>query len=255
MEQDLMENKIENLGINDYFKFEYENQDVKNKPEFKKWYKNAKEKIHKENLKRSKEFLQKEYDPNDDYRILTIGFCKKCMSYIICSITDYSFCYVKCNICQQTFCIGCFQELSQDNYFLINDSTCLKGYLKAFYLRIIYRRSSYERTNACYFIMHIIICLFITPLYIGFLSNLVGLIIHPKKIRKVNYSKRPMLYKLVYSIFRGFLMFPYIISFFPFSVILLLPGIFSYRYYLYIYNAYLTALFAGPYSLENVGDN
>ena len=30
---------------------------------------------------------------------------------------------------------------------------------------------------------------------------------------------------------------------------------FSYRYYLYIFNMYATDLFAGPYSLKNVGDN
>jgi len=48
MELDLIEHKNENLGINDYFKLEYQNQDVKNKPEFKKWYKNSKEKIYKE---------------------------------------------------------------------------------------------------------------------------------------------------------------------------------------------------------------
>ena len=50
-------------------------------------------------------------------------------------------------------------------------------------------------------------------------------------------------------------MFPYIILFFPFMALLLLPGIFSYRYYLYLYNAYVTALISGPYSLKNVGDN
>ena len=37
MEQDLNEYKNENLGINDYFKLEFRNQDVKNNPEFKKW--------------------------------------------------------------------------------------------------------------------------------------------------------------------------------------------------------------------------
>ena len=62
-------------------------------------------------------------------------------------------------------------------------------------------------------------------------------------------------YQIIYSILRGLLMFPYIILFFPFMIILLLPGIFSYKYYLYIFIMYVTALFSGPYSLNNVGDN
>ena len=36
-------------------------------------------------------------------------------------------------------------------------------------------------------------------------------------------------------------MFPYIITFLPFTIILLLPGIFSYNYYLYVYAMYVTA--------------
>ena len=111
MEQDLIECKTENLGIKDYYKSEYENQNIKNRPDFKKWYKNSKEYINKENLKRSKDFVQKEHNVGDDYRILTIAFCKKCMKYIICSINILSFCYAECKICKQTFCIGCLKEL------------------------------------------------------------------------------------------------------------------------------------------------
>jgi len=230
MEQDLIENKSGNLGINDYFKIEYQNQEVKNKPEFQKWYANAKEKIHKENIKRSREFAQKGYGPNNDYRILTIGFCMKCMSYIICPIINCSFCYAECNICKQIFCIGCLQELNKANYSFLELSTCLQGYLKAFYQRIIYRRSSQGRTNVYYFIIHIIICLFMTPLYLGFISNFCGLLRHQKKIRIENYSMDTRYLMIVYSIFRGFLMVPYMILFFPFMFILLLPSIFSYRY-------------------------
>ena len=197
MEQDLIECKDENLGINDYFKLEYKNQDVKNKPEFKKCYKNAKEYINK----RSKEFVQKEYNPNDDYRILIIEFCKKYMSYTICSIIDYSYCYAECNICKQNFCIGCLKELSHANYFHFNKSIFLKGYLKAFYLRIIYRRSKKSRANACYFIIHIIICLFITPLYLGLLSNFFGLSVYPKTTKEEEiYSIGPVFLASIYSI-------------------------------------------------------
>ncbi len=255
MEQDLIEYKNENIGINGYFKLEYKNQDVKNKPEFKKWYKNTKEYINKENLKRGKDFIKKTYRDINDDRILTIGFCMKCMSYIVCSINIFSYCYAECNICKKVFCIGCSKELNDLFYEHVNSSICLKGYLKALYLRIIYRRSAISKTNVCYFIMHIILCLFMTPLYLGFLSNAFGLMAHPNKNRKNEINEDLILYQVIYSILRGVLIFPYMILFFPFMVILLLPGIFSYRYYLYIYNAYVTSLMSGPYSLKNVGDN
>ncbi len=100
-----------------------------------------------------------------------------------------------------------------------------------------------------------ILCLFLTPLYLGFLSSNLGLIIHPNKNRKDDYNEDLICYILIYSTHRGLLMFPYIILFFQFMVILLLPGIFSYRYYLYIYNAYATALMPVSFSLKNVGDN
>jgi len=149
MELDLIEYKNENFGANDCFKLEYHNQDVKNKPEFKKWYKNVKEKIYKENLKRGKDFI------HNDYRILTIGFCMKCTSYTICPIIDNSFCYAKCNICKQTFCIGCLKDLNRSCKEPPNASICLKGYLKTLYLRIIYRRAGFETTKLCFQIMHI----------------------------------------------------------------------------------------------------
>ena len=91
-----------------------------------------------------------------------------------------------------------------------------------------------------------------TPLYLGFLSNIFGLFIHPNKNRRDDINRDHLLYQLIYSYIRGLLMFPYIILFFPFILILLLPGIFSYRYYLYIYNTYVTDLFPGPYPLENI---
>ena len=47
-------------------------------------------------------------------------------------------------------------------------------------------------------------------------------------------------------------MFPYIILFFPFMFILLLPGIFSFNYYLYKYNIYITSLSPGS---ENLYDS
>ena len=238
MEQDLIYDKNENLGTNNYFKVTYFNQDVKNKPEFKKWYKNLKEEINKDNLERNR-------------GLLTIGFCMNCISYTICSIMDFSYCYAICSICKKTFCVGCLQD-NNSCYNIADATICLKGFLKVFYLRIIYRRSQFEKAKISYQIMHIILCLFMTPLYLGFLSNMIGLFIHPNKNRRDDINRDHLLYQLIYSYIRGLLMFPYIILFFPFMVIILLPGIFSYRYYLYIYNAYVTELFPGPYPLENI---
>ena len=249
MELDLIPCKNENLGVNEFFKLEYKNQDVKNKPEFKKWYKNTKEYINKENLKRSNVFMKPDFN-EEDYKILIIEFCRRCMSYTISSIHVNSFCYARCNKCKQNFCIGCLRDLNNSCCEDVNSSICLKGYLKGFYLRIIYRRSIITETNTCYIIMHIILCLFMTPLYLGFLSNFIGSMAHPNKNRE-NIVNEDLIYIYgLLSFLIGFLMFPYIIFFFPFMVILLLPGIFSYRYYLYIFNIYATALMPGIHSLK-----
>ena len=64
-----------------------------------------------------------------------------------------------------------------------------------------------------------------------------------------------ILFYLIFSMFRGILMFPYIILFLPFMIILLLPSIFSYTYYLYLFIAYVTAINPGFVRLENVGDH
>ena len=83
----------------------------------------------------------------------------------------------------------------------------------------------------------------------------MGFLFHPKKeIEKDKLEKKFSCF-FIYSIFSGILMFPYIILFLPFMIILLLPGIFSYKYYLYIYIMYITAIWPGTGSLENVGDN
>ena len=132
----------------------------------------------------------------------------------------------------------------------------LKRILKAFYLRAIYRRSDIIVTYPLFNIIHIIFCLFITPLYLGYISHFMGLIIHKnkKRIMEELSSNKELLY-FWYSFFRGLLMFPYIILFFPFMVILLLSGIFSYKYYLYIFVMYITAAWPGSGPLTNVGNN
>ena len=104
--------------------------------------------------------------------------------------------------------------------------------------------------------MHILFCLFITPLYIGFISNLMSFLVHRNKKRKYEDLNGFVVFAyFIYSLFRGLLMFPYIIFFFPFMAILLLPGIFSYKYYLYVIAMYITAICPGSLPLANIGSN
>ena len=126
------------------------------------------------------------------------------MSYTIFTIINLFFCYAECNICKDKFCIGCLKEISHIYDEDYKTSLCLQGYLKAFYLRIIYRRIGVERTNLCYYIMHILFCLFITPLYIGFLSNFIGLFINPNKNRKMDQNESLIPFIIIYSILEDF---------------------------------------------------
>ena len=136
------------------------------------------------------------------------------------------------------------------------DTICLKGYLKTFYLRAINRRSELDRACAWFNITHIIFCLFITPIYFGFISYFMGFIVHKNKEKKVVYLNIfKVLFFLLFSLLRGLLMFPYIILFFPFMVILILPGVFSYKYYLYIFIMHYTHIRPGYRPLTNVGNN
>ena len=137
------------------------------------------------------------------------------------------------------------------------ENVCLKGYLKGFYLRFIYQRSDLVVNHFLFYIMHVIFCLFFTPLFLGFISNFMGLFIHPNKKRetiKHVFESNKLCYYFIYSIIRGLLMFPYIILFLPFMIILLLPSIFSYTYYLYIFVFYIAAVCPGDGPLRNVRD-
>ena len=252
MEQDLNTFKNYDFEIKDYFQIEFKGQNVKNTPEFKKWYEGAEKYIKRENNRRKEKYINETV--LFDHNILTIEFCEKCLSYTICSLKNI-FSYVICNRCKEEFCIGC--SLRQKNRYNKDDSTCLKGYLKGLYLRIINRRSEIIVAEALFNIMHIIFCLFFTPLFLGFISNFMGLIIHPNKKRVLNdnsLSYTKICFYFIYSIFRGLLMFPYIILFLPFMILLLLPGIFSYTYYLYVFVSYITILMPGNIPLRNVGD-
>ena len=84
----------------------------------------------------------------------------------------------------------------------------------------------------------------------------MGFLVHKNKKRIMEeLTGKQILSFFLYSFLRGLLMFPYIILFFPFMIILLLPGILSYKYYLYVFIMYVTAIFPGRGPLTNVGDN
>ena len=57
---------------------------------------------------------------------------------------------------------------------------------------------------------------------------------------------------IFYSLFRGLLMFPYIITFFPFLVLILLPGIFSKKYFYRVMIVYCSALIPGNQPFKNL---
>ena len=139
-----------------------------------------------------------------------------------------------------------------------NEKVCLKGELKGLYLRIINRRS--ELVNICFLfhIMYIIFCLCFTPLFIGFISYYIGLIIHRNKKRIITkdfITEGKYCFYFIYCFFRGILMVPYITLFLPFMFILFLPGIFSYTYYLYVFDSYIDTVWPGDGPLCNIGDN
>ena len=123
---------------------------------------------------------------------------------------------------------------------------CLKGFLMILYYRIKYRRSGNVYICFLYTFFHILICLFLTPIYLGIISTYLGFILHRKRanfyLKTVLYEREAIYLGMTISFWRGFVMFPYIITFFPFMAILLIPSIFSFKYYLYIYNMYITIL-------------
>ena len=165
-----MEIQYERIDPEDkeYFKLDYDNQDVTNLSEFKKWYEKTNEIYKNKNLVASRDrdtFLDK---------LFTIALCKKCSGYTIC-------CTIICTKCKGSFCIGCYKEPDNEHGFYREGSLCLKGYLKLLYIRIINRRTGEPYPSLLFFILHILLCLFITPLYLGFLSFDLGFAVHPKK--------------------------------------------------------------------------
>jgi len=259
MEQEI--NKfIEKQKNSKSFKLLYLGQKVKHNSEFTKWYNDTNKKLKEENLRIKYEALIQR-DGFHSTVLYIISLCPYCISYSICSY-DSGFCFIVCESCNTRFCIGCYKKARYKN----DNSVCLKGYIKLFYLRTIYRRSYLWFPEIYHYIMHVFICLFLTPFIIGLISNFMGLVYHTNKKRKkdekyktkedfqnsleyTNYLCKENekegernIKIFLYSICRGLLMFPYEITIFPFMVLLLLPSIFSRKYYLTIFVMYITAL-------------
>ena len=262
-----MESEIKKFGENEHnlncFKLQYEGQNIEKTQEFQKWYNETNIKIKKENIESKREYLKQDYMETE---LLLISFCPYCCSYSVCAYED-GFCFITCKNCHTKFCIECYYKYLNDNDIA---SACPKAYLKLFYLRIIYKRSELCVGNYLFYIIHILVCLFLTPLILGIISNMIGLSCHKKKTKRNRINENneneennndnsfdedklriKVFIIIIYSFFRGLLMFPYEIIFFPFMVILLLPGIFSRKYYLTIFVMYITSLMPGGGYLEN----
>ena len=183
-----------------------------------------------------------------DSRLLTISFCDKCQNYAICHFANEYSC-IRCTHCNYFFCAGCYRE--EKSHSEKEDTLCLKGYIKLLCIRIKYRRTCITSFKVLYAIIHVLFCLLFTPLYLGFLSYITGLCVHSKSggiffYKYYQYSS-PI---FIYCVLRGLLMIPYIILFFPFMFIMLLPSIFNKKYYYMIYQMYVAALEPGCYKLD-----
>ena len=234
-------NKSEQIN-KDYYKLDFNGQNVEKLPSFKKWYENRLKEIKLENERRSKiDEWANNFDRTTDLRILCIFYCRNCTSYVTCSYKN-DFSCVECNKCKTVFCPGCNYIKSKENQYY-DESTCLKGYWKLWWLRAKNCRSDLVASCLLFYIMHVIFCIFFTPLYLGFISFYIGFFSHPK-IYSEKFRERfcPV---LIYSILFGLIWFPYIIILVPLMILLLIPGIFNHDYYINIFIAYVTTLMPG----------
>ena len=238
MEQDLNGyNEIES-DLN-HFKLLHINHNIKENKEYQEWLENANVNINKKN--------EEDYDSD---RIYLIYLCKNCCSYAI--VRSIGFSFVECQNCHYSFCYGCGRKRIGDEY-----SACLIGFLKINYLRLLKESTKIIHNKSIFFILHIIFSLFFTPLYIGYIFNMLGFLSHPniKKGKDHMHMFTDKACKLltihIFSIIKGFLFFPYIITFFPIIFIILLPGIFFRKYYLKIFTIYFTIIMAGGENVKN----
>lgn len=263
MEQDLNQYFREEKKEQSYFKPEYKDQNVKELPEFKKWYENNNKYINEENRRRTNQLrngnVYNDY-LNNKKHLLLISFCPNCSCYVICYYS-HGFSFVDCSICKARFCYGCLRKPIYEE----DDSTCFEGFFKIIYLRVIYDRTYMYEVNYLFYIIHILFFIFLTPLFALFITVYLGYIYHPNikhqdeklKVRDHNfwykwYSREQdrRFFGTICGAFLGFLMFPYIITFFPFMILLFLPSIFSSSYYKKIYLIYNTIICPGTSVLK-----
>ena len=84
MEQEFNQiTQLEQENLN-YFKLQYQHQNVKHLPQFQKWYEKTNKYINEENNKRTLN-SKNSFSWEDNHDILLISFCNKCCSYVICS--------------------------------------------------------------------------------------------------------------------------------------------------------------------------
>ena len=236
MEQDL--NSYNEIEIDSkHFKLLHINQSIKGNIQYQKWLDDAIIDINQKN--------EESYGPE---RFNIIHFCKNCCSYAIFLATGFS--YIECQNCHYTFCYGCGREPIG-----VEISTCLIGFLKINYLRLFKESIKIIGDEPLFYVLHIIFSLFLTPLYIGFIFNMIGFLSHPNKknehMHMFTDNANKLLTIYIYSIIKGILFFPYIITFFPIFAIILLPGIFFKKYYMKIFTIYFTIVMAGGESVKN----
>ena len=241
MEQELKQyGEFENDEI--HFKLYYKNQNIKGNEEFQKWRENVIKYIKSKN----------EVNTHCDL-IYLINFCDNCCSYAI--FESHKFCDIECKNCKHISCIGCGRvPLSNRDY-----SACLKGFLKINFLRISYEGTDIVCNETFLFVCHIIFSLFFTPLYIGFIFNMLGFLSHPRKsrlkdngeIKDFTDNSSKLLTIHIFSLIKGFLFFPYMLLFFPIMILILLPGIWCRTYYLKIFTFYFTIVMAGGMAVKN----
>ena len=240
MEQDLNNYKEFESDLC-HIKLQYKNQNIDGNSEFQEWKRNAIEYIEGENKNTNGE------------QVLLIKFCDNCCSYSIFTLDLFSL--IKCHNCKYEKCIGCNrQPLSNEDYL-----TCLKGFLIGSYYRAFYESIKIMVHEPILYIFHIIFSLIFTPSYIGYIFNMLGFLMHPNKSRLKNdgkihdftYNGSILLTIHIYSIIKGILFFPYVITFFPFIVLLLLPGIFSKVYYLKVFTFYFSLVMSGGVTLKD----
>ena len=218
----------------DYYKLEFEGQKVEELSSFKEWYENNLEEIK---IKNNESF------ENRWGEVENIFYCPNCISYTRCINKD-QFSVVECLKCRKLFCPACNYIANEQNTG-IELSFCLKGYWMLWWLRTKNRLCGiFNGSELLFYILHIIFCIFCTPFYLGFISFFIGLFNHSKNYNEEKAWKK-IIPVVIYCLLFGLLTFPYILILVPIMILILIPGIFYHRYYIYIFTAYNTAVMPG----------